>query len=32
MSCLMHLDGLARRTGRKVELRHVAELLAGEAA
>jgi L-lactate dehydrogenase complex protein LldE len=32
VSCLMHLDGLARRTGRKVELRHVAELLAGEGA
>jgi L-lactate dehydrogenase complex protein LldE len=30
MSCLMHLDGLARREGRKVRIRHVAELLLGE--
>jgi L-lactate dehydrogenase complex protein LldE len=27
MSCLMHLDGLARRDGRSLRLMHVAELL-----
>ena len=32
MSCLMHLDGLARREGRNVRIRHVAEVLLGEAA
>jgi L-lactate dehydrogenase complex protein LldE len=31
-SCLMHLAGLARREGRPVRFRHVAELLAGEEA
>jgi L-lactate dehydrogenase complex protein LldE len=30
MSCLMHLDGLLRRERRPVQVRHVAELLAGE--
>ena len=30
-SCLMHLDGLARRAGKAIRVRHVAELLAGEA-
>jgi L-lactate dehydrogenase complex protein LldE len=28
VSCLMHMDGLARRTGQKVRFRHVAEVLA----
>jgi L-lactate dehydrogenase complex protein LldE len=28
VSCLMHMDGLARRTGREVRFRHVAEVLA----
>jgi L-lactate dehydrogenase complex protein LldE len=28
MSCLMHLDGLARRTGKEMPMLHVAELLA----
>jgi L-lactate dehydrogenase complex protein LldE len=28
VSCLMHLDGLARRQGTKVSFRHVAEVLA----
>ncbi len=28
VSCLMHLDGLARRAGQAVRFRHVAELLA----
>jgi len=32
MSCLMHLDGLARREGRPIRIRHVAELLAGEVS
>ncbi len=32
MSCLMHLDGLARREGRPVRILHVAEVLLGEAA
>lgn len=32
MSCLMHLEGLARREGRKVEFLHVAQVLLGEAA
>jgi L-lactate dehydrogenase complex protein LldE len=27
VSCLMHLDGLARREGRRLPMRHVAELL-----
>jgi L-lactate dehydrogenase complex protein LldE len=30
MSCLMHLDGLLRRAGKPIRVRHVAELLAGE--
>jgi L-lactate dehydrogenase complex protein LldE len=29
MSCLMHLDGLARRAGKPLRIRHVAEILAG---
>ncbi|HEY7725110.1 MAG TPA: (Fe-S)-binding protein [Anaeromyxobacteraceae bacterium] len=29
-SCLMHLDGLLRRAGKPIGVRHVAELLAGE--
>jgi L-lactate dehydrogenase complex protein LldE len=32
VSCLMHLEGLARRSGRRVEFRHVAEVLLGEDA
>jgi L-lactate dehydrogenase complex protein LldE len=32
MSCLMHLEGLARREGRKVRILHAAEVLLGEAA
>jgi L-lactate dehydrogenase complex protein LldE len=32
MSCLMHLEGLARRQGRAVEILHVAQVLLGEAA
>lgn len=28
VSCLMHLDGLARRAGRPLRFRHVAEILA----
>jgi len=32
MSCLMHLDGLARREGRPVKVLHVAQVLLGEAA
>jgi L-lactate dehydrogenase complex protein LldE len=32
MSCLMHLDGLARRERRPVRILHVAEVLLGEAA
>jgi L-lactate dehydrogenase complex protein LldE len=32
MSCLMHLDGLARRERRPIRVRHVAEVLLGEAA
>jgi L-lactate dehydrogenase complex protein LldE len=31
MSCLMHMEGLLRRTGQPTRVRHVAELLAGEA-
>ena len=31
MSCLMHLDGLARREKRAVRIQHVAEVLLGEA-
>lgn len=31
MSCLMHLDGLARRGGMRLPMYHVAELLAGTA-
>ncbi len=31
MSCLMHLEGLARRERRPVELLHVAQVLLGEA-
>ncbi len=30
VSCLMHLDGLARRLGKKLRFRHVAEVLLGE--
>ena len=29
MSCLMHLDGLIRRDGKKIRVMHVAEILAG---
>jgi L-lactate dehydrogenase complex protein LldE len=29
MSCLMHLDGLARRRGMPVRVAHVAEILNG---
>jgi L-lactate dehydrogenase complex protein LldE len=32
MSCLMHLDGLARREQRPVRIMHVAQVLLGEAA
>jgi L-lactate dehydrogenase complex protein LldE len=32
MSCLMHLEGLARREGRPVRVLHAAEVLLGEAA
>lgn len=32
MSCLMHLDGLARRRGLPVRVAHVAEILSGAAA
>jgi len=32
MSCLMHLEGLARREGRPVRILHAAEVLLGEAA
>jgi L-lactate dehydrogenase complex protein LldE len=32
VSCLMHLDGLARRSGKKVELLHVAQVLMGEGS
>jgi L-lactate dehydrogenase complex protein LldE len=32
MSCLMHLDGLARRAADPVRIMHVAEVLLGEAA
>jgi L-lactate dehydrogenase complex protein LldE len=32
MSCLMHLEGLIRREGKKLKVRHVAQLLAGELA
>ena len=28
VSCLMHMDGLARRAGQPVRFRHVAEVLA----
>jgi L-lactate dehydrogenase complex protein LldE len=28
VSCLMHMDGLARRSGQRVRFRHVAEVLA----
>ncbi len=31
MSCLMHLDGLARRQTLPVQIRHVAQILNGEA-
>ena len=30
MSCLMHLDGLARRSGADVRVMHVAEILEGD--
>jgi L-lactate dehydrogenase complex protein LldE len=29
MSCLMHLDGLIRRDGRKLPVMHIAQILAG---
>jgi L-lactate dehydrogenase complex protein LldE len=29
MSCLMHLDGLARKEGRRIEVMHVARILEG---
>lgn len=32
VSCLMHLDGLARREKRAVKVQHVAEILAGASA
>jgi L-lactate dehydrogenase complex protein LldE len=32
MSCLMHLEGLARRQRRDVKILHVAQVLLGEAA
>jgi L-lactate dehydrogenase complex protein LldE len=32
LGCLMHLAGTARRQGRKIACRHVAEVLAGELA
>jgi L-lactate dehydrogenase complex protein LldE len=32
VSCLMHLEGLARRERRPVQVRHVAEVLLGEGA
>lgn len=32
VSCLMHLDGLARRAGARVGIRHVAEILNGDVA
>jgi L-lactate dehydrogenase complex protein LldE len=32
MSCLMHLEGLARREGRPVRILHAAQVLLGEAA
>lgn len=31
MSCLMHMDGLARRNGLPIRVRHVAEILNGTA-
>ncbi|MGH7578503.1 MAG: (Fe-S)-binding protein [Longimicrobiales bacterium] len=31
MSCLMHMDGLARRAGLPIRVRHVAEILNGTA-
>jgi L-lactate dehydrogenase complex protein LldE len=30
VSCLMHMDGLIRRAGKVIQVRHVAELLLGE--
>ncbi len=32
MSCLMHLEGLARREGRPVRIMHAAQVLLGEGA
>ena len=32
VSCLMHLDGLLRRDGKRIRVLHVAELLAEAAA
>lgn len=32
MSCLMHLEGLARREGRPVKIMHAAQVLLGEGA
>ena len=29
MSCLMHLEGIMRRQGRQMKVRHIAEILAG---
>ncbi len=31
MSCLMHLDGLIRRDGKRIRVMHVAEILAGRS-
>ncbi len=31
MSCLMHLDGLIRRHQKKIRVKHIAEILAGDA-
>lgn len=30
MSCLMHLDGLIKREKKKIRVKHIAEILAGE--
>jgi L-lactate dehydrogenase complex protein LldE len=31
MSCLMHLDGLIRRDGKRLRVMHIAEIMAGRA-
>jgi L-lactate dehydrogenase complex protein LldE len=31
MSCLMHLDGLIRRDGKRMRVMHIAEIMAGHA-